>query len=64
MILVIKLFKEDATEVTSPVPLVFPIIAGLGTMTSFLALLADYELIKIIIAILINIYIIFDIEIL
>jgi multiple antibiotic resistance protein len=57
MILGIALFKEDAHEVASIVPLAFPIIAGAGTMTTLLYLRAEYDLINIIIAILINILI-------
>ena len=55
MILGISLFKEEAYEVASIVPLAFPIIAGAGTMTTLLSLRAEYDLINIIIAILINI---------
>ena len=35
-------------------PLAFPIIAGAGTMTSLLSLRAEYDLVNIIVAILIN----------
>lgn len=55
MILGISLFKEEAYEVASIVPLAFPIIAGAGTMTNLLSLREEYDLINIIIAILINI---------
>ena len=55
MILGISLFKEEAYEVASIAPLAFPIIAGAGTMTTLLSLRAEYDLINIIIAILINI---------
>ena len=59
MILGITLFKKEALEVASIVPLAFPVIAGAGTMTSLLSLRAEYELINIIIAILINILIVY-----
>lgn len=59
MILGIALFKEDAHEVASIVPLAFPIIAGAGTMTTLLSLRAEYDLINIIVAILINILIVY-----
>ena len=59
MILGITLFKEEAPEVASIVPLAFPIIAGAGTMTSLLSLRAEFELINIIIAIVINIIIVY-----
>lgn len=55
MILGITLFREEAPEVASIVPLAFPVIAGAGTMTSLLSLRAEYDLINIIIAIVINI---------
>ena len=59
MILGITLFKEEALEVASIVPLAFPVIAGAGTMTSLLSLRAEYDLANIIIAILINILIVY-----
>ena len=61
MILGITLFKVDAPEVTSIVPLAFPIIAGAGTMTSLLSLRAEYDLINIIVAILLNVIIVYAI---
>ncbi|MDG1292284.1 MAG: MarC family protein [Flavobacteriaceae bacterium] len=59
MILGITLFNEDAPEVASLVPLAFPIIAGAGTMTSLLSLRAEYDLVNIIVAIVINILIVY-----
>ena len=59
MILGITLFKEEALEVASIVPLAFPVIAGAGTMTSLLSLRAEYDLVNIIIAILISILIVY-----
>ena len=55
MILGISLYKDDAPESASIVPLAFPLIAGAGTMTSLLSLRAEYETINIIVAIIINI---------
>ena len=55
MILGISLYKDDAPESASVVPLAFPLIAGAGTMTSLLSLRAEYETINIIVAIIINI---------
>ncbi len=54
MILGIQLYKDDAPETASVVPLAFPLIAGAGTMTTILSLRAEYETINIIIAIVIN----------
>ena len=59
MILGITLFTEEPPEVASIVPLAFPIIAGAGTMTSLLSLRAEYEMINIIAAIVINILIVY-----
>lgn len=59
MILGISLFKEEAPEVASIVPLAFPVIAGAGTITTLLSLRAEYSLVNIIIAILINILIVY-----
>ena len=55
MILGVSLYKDDAPESASIVPLAFPLIAGAGTMTSLLSLRAEYETINIIVAIIINI---------
>ena len=62
MILGITLFTEEPPEVASVVPLAFPIIAGAGTMTSLLSLRAEYEMINIIAAIVINILIVYSIR--
>ena len=55
MILGITLHKDEIQETASIVPLAFPMIAGAGTMTSLLSLRAEYHVLNIIIAILINI---------
>jgi multiple antibiotic resistance protein len=55
MILGIKLYKDDAPETASVVPLAFPLIAGAGTMTSILSLKAEYDTANIVIAIIVNI---------
>ncbi len=55
MILGIQLYKDDAPETAAVVPLAFPLIAGAGTMTSILALRAEYATVNIIAAIVINI---------
>jgi len=59
MILGISLYKDDEPETASIVPLAFPMIAGAGTMTSLLSLRAEYHVINIIIAIVINILIVY-----
>ncbi len=55
MILGITLYRDDAPETASIVPIAFPLIAGAGTMTSILSLRAEYQVENIIIAIIINI---------
>ncbi|TBW27190.1 MarC family protein [Gramella sp. KN1008] len=55
MILGISLYKDDAPETASIVPLAFPLIAGAGTMTSLVSLQAEFEMVNIIVAIIINI---------
>ena len=54
MILGIQLYKDDAPETASIVPLAFPLVAGAGTMTSLLSLRAEYAVQNIIVAIIIN----------
>ena len=51
----VKIYKDDAPETASVVPLAFPLIAGAGTMTSLVSLQAEYEMVNIIVAIVINI---------
>ncbi len=55
MILGVVLYKDDHPESTSVVPIAFPLIAGAGTMTSLLALRAEYHVENIIIAIVVNV---------
>lgn len=59
MILGITLYKDDAPETASVVPIAFPLIAGAGTMTSLLSLRAEYYVENIIIAIFINIIVVY-----
>ncbi len=54
MILGIQLYKDDAPETASVVPLAFPLIAGAGTMTTILSLKAEFHTVNIIVAIIIN----------
>ncbi len=59
MILGIKLYKDDIPETASIVPIAFPLIAGAGTMTSLLSLRAEYEVQNIIVAIVLNIIVVY-----
>ncbi|MEK6152685.1 MarC family protein [Flavobacteriaceae bacterium 3-367] len=55
MILGISLYKDDAPESASVVPIAFPLIAGAGTLTSILSLRAEYAVQNIVVAIIVNI---------
>ena len=60
MILGVRLFRDQVSGKTaSIVPLAFPIIAGAGAMTSLISLRAEFQEINILIAIFINIVIVF-----
>lgn len=59
MVLGITLFKEDAPASAAVFPLAFPLIAGAGSLTTILSLKSQYETINIVIAILINIIVVF-----
>ena len=61
MILGIQLHKEENPATASIVPIAFPLIAGAGTMTTLLSLRAVYDKINIIIAILINVILIYGV---
>ena len=54
MVLGLTLFKEDAPETVSIVPLAFPLIAGAGTMTTLLSLKTEYATQNIIVGIILN----------
>ena len=55
MILGIQLYKDDAPETASVVPLAFPLIAGAGSLTTLLSIKSEYETINIVFAIILNI---------
>ncbi len=61
MILGVTLFKEGATspDLASIFPLAFPMLAGPGSLTTLLSLRAEYNIWNIIIAIVLNIVIIY-----
>jgi multiple antibiotic resistance protein len=54
MVLGLKIFKEEAPETVSVVPLAFPLIAGAGTMTTLLSLKTEYTTPNIIVGIILN----------
>lgn len=61
MILGVTLFKEgdDDPRMASYFPLVFPLLAGPGSLTTLISLRAEYTLENIIVAIVVNIIIIY-----
>ncbi len=59
MILNIEIFKADKSEESasssgSIVPIAFPLIAGSGTLTTLIALRADFQTVNLVLGILIN----------
>jgi multiple antibiotic resistance protein len=61
MVLGINLFNNDEPDTASIVPLAFPMIAGAGTLTSLLSLRAEFHVVNIIIAIIVNCMIVYAI---
>ncbi len=62
MIFGVQLFRdedEDSKKIVSIVPIAFPIIAGAGSMTTIVSLQAEFELLNIAIAILLNMILVF-----
>jgi len=59
MILGIELFKQDAHGSGSVFPIAFPLIAGAGSITTILSIKAEYSTVNILIALLVNMVIIF-----
>ncbi len=59
MILGIRLYRDEESSSASIVPIAFPLIAGAGTMTTLLSLRAQYATVNIIVAILLNIIVVY-----
>ncbi len=59
MILGIRLYRDEEATSASIVPIAFPLIAGAGTMTTLLSLRAEFHCTNIIIAILLNIVLVY-----
>jgi multiple antibiotic resistance protein len=59
MILGIRLYKDEVPATASVMPLAFPLIAGTGTLTTLLSLRAEYSIISILIAIIINVILVY-----
>ena len=60
MVFGLQIFKQDApTNSASIVPLAFPLLAGPGSFTTIISLRAEYSDINIIIALIINMFIVY-----
>ena len=59
MILGIRLYRDEMPTSASIVPLAFPLVAGAGTMTSLISLRAEYEVQNIIVAICVNVLVVY-----
>ncbi|MBE16607.1 MAG: MarC family protein [Dokdonia sp.] len=62
MILGVSLFKDDdgiSAKTISVFPLAFPLLAGPGSLTSLVALRAEYQIENILVAIIVNIILIY-----
>jgi multiple antibiotic resistance protein len=59
MILGIKIYRDEVPSTASVVPLAFPLIAGTGTLTTLLSIRAEYSLLSILIAIIINVIVVY-----
>ncbi len=59
MILGIRIYRDEEASSASIVPIAFPLIAGAGTMTTLLALRSEFQTINIIIAIILNIIVVY-----
>ena len=59
MIIGIKIFRYDTPAGVSIVPIAFPLIAGPGSFTTLLSLRAEYDIVNITIALLINMIIVY-----
>lgn len=56
----IEVFRNDGPNgVATIVPLVFPLIAGAGTLTTLLSLRAEYNLLNIVIALVLNMVVVY-----
>lgn len=59
MVLGIEIFKHDSKGGGSIVPIAFPLIAGAGSITTILSLKAEYQTINILIALVLNMIIVY-----
>ena len=61
MILGIRIYRDAEASSASIVPLAFPLIAGAGTMTTLLSLRSQYYAENIVVAIILNIFVVYGV---
>ncbi len=59
MVLGVELFKTEIPATASIVPIAFPLVAGAGSITTLISLRAEYDYINIIIAIVLNMVVVY-----
>jgi multiple antibiotic resistance protein len=59
MVLGVEFFKHDSPGGGTSVPIAFPLIAGAGSITTILSLRAEYELINILVALILNMVVVY-----
>lgn len=59
MVLGVTVFKHEENASAAVFPLAFPLIAGAGSLTTILSLKSEYETINIVIAIILNIIVVY-----
>ncbi len=59
LILGIELHKDETPQTASIVPIAFPLIVGAGSLTTVLSLKSEYHIVNIIIAIILNLIIVY-----
>ena len=59
MVLGIELFKTEAADSASIFPIAFPLVAGAGSITTLISLRAEYDYINIIIAVVLNMLVVY-----
>ncbi len=59
MVLGIELFKNETPTSASIVPIAFPLVAGAGSITTLISLRSEYDYINIVIAIILNMLVVF-----
>lgn len=59
MILGIKITRDEVPQSATVIPVAFPLIAGTGTLTTLLSIRAEYSVLSILIAIVVNVFIVY-----